>query len=218
MRVKELISIALFAALGTSAQAQIVSSQSQQVVVTDTVKPEKPKMPRSFKWNIKAGFSLDNLNGTDEATWEVTPGFDVDFGLLLNDNGLLYGASMGIMSHGSHMKDVFGGYQNATFRSYGIVIDPIIGYSFPITNAVSIAPYVGPFVGYQLKGSREYDGKEHFRIGGHFDAGINVGLDCYLNKNLYVDFHYKRSFSSSGEIWYKKTYSNKLVLGIGYLF
>ena len=219
MREKRLISIALLAALGISAQAQIVSSRSDQVIVTQQLKEKTPKKPRTFKWNIKAGFSLDNLNGTNDATWAVTPGFDIDFGFLSNDNGLLTGASIGIMSHGSHMKDMYGySDQNATFRSYGLVLDPIIGYSFPITETVNIAPYIGPFIGYQLKGSREYDGKEHFSIGGHLDAGINVGLDCYLNESFYIDFHYKRSFTSSGTIWYEKTYSNKFVLGIGYLF
>ena len=39
MRAKKLISIALFAVLGTSAKAQIVSSQSNQVIVTQEVKP-----------------------------------------------------------------------------------------------------------------------------------------------------------------------------------
>lgn len=209
MRTKKLISVALLAAIGTTAQAQIVSSQSEQVIVTQEVKPEKPKKPktpRTYKWYFKAGASLDDLIGSQNVGG-MTIGYDVSLGILkpTNNEDLLWGLELGVMSMGS----------DDLSRKNAINFSPFIGYNIIDNGSLKIAPYIGPYASYTL-GSW---GHGHvYRWGG----GINVGVGVWLSKSFCFDLHFKRALSYSvKDIPYYNNegcFSQKIVLGVGLAF
>jgi len=86
MKAKKLILGVLLVVFGTSAQAQIVSSQSNRVVVTEQGKTVEPMKQRDSQWYVKAGISMDKLAGsgadTDDKFSDNSVGYDISFGFI----------------------------------------------------------------------------------------------------------------------------------------
>ena len=218
MRAKKLISIALLAALGISAQAQIVSSRSDQVIVTQQIKEKKPKKPRTFKWNLRLGYSFDSMTGGDDLSG--ASGFDASFGISkpFGNNGMFWGVEAGAMSYGACMDD----YDPT--RCIGICATPRIGIKFPIGKEASFNLYGGPYIGYRF-GEKDYnslyysdvdytDSEGHYQyryeyndqvleIEDDIDAGINIGVELFVSKNFFFDIHIKKGLTSSGKSGYR---------------
>lgn len=198
------ITLVMFASFGASVQAQIVSSQSNQVIVHEVIKPKiiKPKKPRSFRWNIRAGYSIDNMN---HQYTDNTNGYDFSVGIVKDFEipNLLWGVDLGLMSHSIKNK-------GKIVSTSEIDISPYIGYIIPIRDNVSVVPYVGPYFGYQW-GFSYFDAT--------FAYGVNAGIEFFITKGLYVDFHYKQGLNSSYDDGkYEDLKASKIVFGLGYQF
>ena len=223
MKTKKLIAIVVLAALGLSAQAQIVSSRSDQVIVTQQVKekkPKKPKKPRTFNWNLRLGYSLDNMTGGEGLS--MTSGFDASFGISksIGNNGLFWGVEAGVMSYGAYLKE---GDRSAS--CVGIALSPRIGMSFPFTGDMTLNIYGGPCIGNRFGDKFFWWGpgsRQELVITERFDAGVNVGAELLVSKSFFFDLHVKKGFTKAGEIWgdqYRERVSSlKIVAGIGFQF
>lgn len=238
MRAKKLISIALLAALGTSAQAQIVSSRSDQVIVTQQIKEKKPKKPRTFKWNIRLGYSFDSMTGGENLSG--ASGFDASFGIskTFGSNGMFWGIEAGAMTYGACMED----YDPT--RCISIGVNPRIGVKFPIGQETSFNLYGGPYISYRF-GERDYHSiyskDQVLDIEDGIGAGINIGAELFVSKNFFFDVHIKKDLVSSGKSGIERDYGDsgyhngsygywdysedlkdisslKIVLGIGFQF
>lgn len=220
MKAKKLISIVLLAAMGTSAQAQIVTSVTDQVVVIEQPKPikeKKPKKPRTFKWNIRAGYSFDKMTGADDMSF--ISGFDGSFGISkpFRNERLFWGVEAGYMTYGAHWKTY-----NSTCIGHVISLNPRIGIKFPIGQKMSLNLYGGPYIGGRIGGDADWiwtedaigydytdasghkhhrkDSREdHLEIDDGIDVGINIGAEFFVTKNIYFDLHFRKGFLSSGE-------------------
>lgn len=223
MRAKRLISIALLAALGTTARAQIVSSRSDQVIVTQQIKEKKPKKPRTFKWNLRLGYSFDSMTGGDDLSG--ASGFDASFGISksFGNNGMFWGVEAGAMTYGACMDD----YDPT--RCIGICVTPRIGVKFPIGKDTSFNLYGGPYIGYRF-GEKDYnniyysdgeytdsEGYSQYRyeyrdqvlkIDDGIDAGINIGAELFVSKNFFFDVHVKKGLTSSGKSGIEREYGD----------
>lgn len=234
MKAKKLIAIVVLVAFGASAQAQIVSSRSDQVIVHQ---PVKVKKPRTFKWNIRAGYSFDNMIGGHDLSG--ISGFDASFGISkpFSSNGLFWGIEAGAMTYGARMED-----SDAT-SCIGINLTPRIGIKIPFAKDIALNIYGGPYIGFGFDGAREHSyktdaqGYEYYQsisIYGDFDIGLNLGVELFINKNFFFDFHVKKGFISSGDSYLSSYISDndywdsnsdekdlfplKIVLGIGVQF
>ena len=209
MRTKHFILIVLLTVLETSAQAQIVSSRSDQVIVTHQIRVKEPKMPRTFKWNLRLGYSVDfmtaghNLSGIS--------GFDASFGVSkpFKNDKIFWGVEAGAMTYGACLK----GYNPQ--RCNSICVNPRIGVKFPIAQKTSFNLYGGPYISYRFGES----GGKFMEIGEGLGGGINIGAELFVSKNFFFDLHTKKDLICSGECWYEyDIFSLKIVLGIGVQF
>ena len=184
MKAKKLFVAAVLAVLGTSAQAQIVSSRSNQVVVTETpvVKEKKPIL-----WYGKAGVSYDmNANNQEDyrGYWDDQDdglGFEVGIGLkqALGNNGAYWGAEVGFMT--ALTEDPDSGDVKKDPSVYAI---PYVGWEFKTTESISIAPYIGPFISYGFENTSIY-------------AGASVGLNVWFNNKYAIGAGYKLLFDDA---------------------
>lgn len=222
MKAKKFIVIAVLAAMGTYAQAQIVSSRSNQVIVHEVEKEPKPKKPRTIKWNIRAGYSYDYMTGGVDLSGRS--GLDVSFGISkpFSDNGLFWGVEAGIMTYGAQM-DIGG------TLSWVIDLNPRIGIDFPLSKNLDLDIYFGPYIGFLPDGKGDYyqESSSYHRplhTDEGIDIGINLGAELFISRNFFFDLHIKKGFMDSGKLLIhdasinKKIKSFKFVLGIGYQF
>ena len=218
MRVKKLISIALFTAIGTTSQAQIVSSQSNQVIVTEQVKPKKPKKPRNFQWYLKAGVSIDDLAGA-KGVGGSSVGYDASFGFIkpTTTEKLFWGSELGIMSIGCESA-----YLDVT-KQHAISVTPFIGYDIANYGNFKISPYIGPYLSYTLNTFEDYyDGNGWIGKDSKLSGGINVGVGFWIGKNFSFDIHFRRALLKNMKGNYHNedysAFSQKIVLGVGFAF
>lgn len=223
MRAKKLISIALLTAIATTAQAQIVSSRSDQVIVTQQIKEKKPKKPRTIKWNLRLGYSFDSMTGSDDLSG--ASGFDASFGISkpFGSSSMFWGVEAGAMTYGACMDD------HDPTRCLSISVNPRIGVKIPIGQKTSFNLYGGPYISYQFGREYEatlydydnsyYDSQRYWHsnysyrfkrldIRDGIDAGINVGTELFVSNNFFFDIHIKKGLASPGRVDY---YDNKVV-------
>lgn len=223
MKAKKIIAIVVLVAFGASAQAQIVSSRSDQVIVTQTPKVEKPKKPRTFKWNIRAGYSFDSMTGVHGLSG--APGVDASFGISkpFRNSDLFWGVEAGVMSHGVRIED------SKAARSYVADLIPHIGIKIPFAKDIALNIYGGPYIGYTFAYDKIYIYVKDLSldIDDGNDIGINLGVELFVSKNLFFDLHVKKGFMSSAishlydDGYYtddKDLFPLKIVLGIGVQF
>lgn len=220
MKTKKLIAIVVLAALGLSAQAQIVSSRSDQVIVTQQVKekkPKKPKKPRTFNWNLRLGYSLDYMTGGEDLS--MTSGFDASFGIFksIGNNGLFWGVEAGVMSYGACMDN------GSPSSCVGINLTPRIGTRLLFIGDNTLNIYGGPYVGYRFDDKISWGhNSQYLGITERVDIGVNVGAELFVSKNFFFDLHVKKGLTKSGKTFGagcdENVSSLKIVAGIGFQF
>ena len=219
MKAKKLIAVVVLIAFGASAQAQIVSSRSDQVIVHQ---PVKVKKPRTFKWNIRAGYSFDNMIGGHDLSG--ISGFDASFGISkpFSSNGLFWGIEAGAMTYGARMED-----SDAT-SCIGINITPRIGINLPFAKEMALNIYAGPYVVYDFgaeefrdiyymyseytdsPGDWQYRSQDTYQglhlCDENIDVGINLGIEFFVSKNFFFNLYMKKGFISLGESVFSDSY------------
>lgn len=189
MKVKKLIAIVVLAALGTSARAQIVSSKSNQVIVTQQVKEKKEKKPKKPKkptqWYGKVGISYDmNSDNHDyRGYWDdQSDGIGAEAGLGLKQSigrsGAYWGAEVGFMTALNEDPD-----SGEVKRDPSIYAIPYVGWEFEVNKTISIAPYIGPFVSYGFMSTHSF-------------VGATAGVNLWLNNKYAIGVNYKQSIGN----------------------
>lgn len=227
MKTKNIISLALFVAIGMTGQAQIVSSRSDQMIVTKEVKvkEKKPRTPWNAKWFLKTGCSLDNMVNANCLSSII--GYDISFGFVHPmKNNINLGGEIGIMSFGTKLDNV------GNAKGLDLFISPNISTKILFLEKMTISPFIGPYISYALKSEniKDYNGNywQGVFLRKVFDYGINIGAYVGLSKNWFLDVHYKRGFAkkggcrdamsrSAGDEWVDVK-TQKIVFGIGYEF
>lgn len=248
MKKKYFIAIlAIWAALTLDAKAQIVTSASDNVVIT------KIKVPRKTKWNFKAGYSMDKMVGLSEAlSTETFAGYDLSFGFtrpFRKNEHLFWGMDLGMMSQQGKSVTLwderFGAMDpvECVFNPKGYVayLDYRFGGKISLGQHFAIAPYLGIYAGFIFDRTKDdYEGDEiscaFTMANGHTgwerftvhddvpEGGASVGLELQLWKHLLFDVHAKRSFTPNYELHggYFETegYANtmKVVMSLGVQF
>lgn len=230
MRTKKLLFFLLLAAFGTMAQAQIVSSRSDQLVVTEVVKP------RTLKWNVRAGYSFDTMTGADGI--KSASGFDASFGISkpFSSNGLFWGIEVGAMSYNAALEGEANneGDDHGPAFTVGFTLAPRIGFKIPIADEMALALYVGPYGAYRLEESttlRNYTSSSYtkakstypyttqtyhtstssekkLKVEDGIDVGLNAGLEFFVSKNFFFNLQVKKSFTETGYLRYESSYSD----------
>ncbi len=200
MRAKKLISIALLAALGTSTQAQIVSSRSDQVIVTQQLKEKKPKKPWLCQWYLKAGVSLDK---SEEYVKETKMGYLLLAGLKspIGQQGAFWGIEAGGIS--STYEDFFSKH-GPVVSNISAIANPYLGWNIDISNQTSIAPHVGPYISYPFDGHPDRS----------ILLGIGIGANVWFSRNIGIGISYHRDVAEND--WTDKT--SKIGLNLLYAF
>lgn len=198
-----MIAVALLVALGTTAQAQIVSSQSQQVVVTQEVKPEKPKKPKKpwvHQWYVKGGIALDK---SEEYEKDTKFGYELLVGLKnpIGKQGAYWGVETGGMS--TTYEDYYS-HHGPVVSTIAAVANPYCGWNFDISNQTSIAPYCGPYLSYAFDGHSDRGAL----------LGVCIGTNVWFSKNIGFGVSYHRDLV--GNDYSDKT--SKIGLNIIYAF
>lgn len=228
MRAKKLIALALLATIGTTVQAQIVSSQSSQVIVTEQSKPQKqkkPKKPRTFKWNLRLEYSFDSMTGAEDLSG--TSGFDTSFGIskAFGNNGMFWGVEAGAMTYGACMND----YHST--RCIVVDIAPRIGIKMPLGEKTALSFYGGPYIGV-TSGNNDTSGKsQDLWFDENADVGLNIGAELFVSNNVFFNLQVKKGLTSAGYSGFgvydgfdwnydssKEIYALKIMLGIGFQF
>lgn len=223
MKAKKFIVIAVLAAMGTYAQAQIVSSRSNQVIVHEVEKEPKPKKPRTIKWNIRAGYSYDYMTGGKSLSG--VSGFDASLGISkpFDNNRLFWGIEAGVMTYGAKMENV------GSVLSWGVDLSPRVGIEIPLSNNLNLDIYFGPYIVYITDGKgRDYWGSYgyHRELHTHegIDIGIHLGIELFISRNFFFDIHINKGFMDAGgvDLGDYSSHSNikslNFVFGIGYQF
>jgi len=180
MRAKKLILFVLLATLGTSAQAQIVSSQSNQVIVTQEVKPEKPKKPWNGKFYAKVELGSDLYTSADKnGDYGSALGYEAEIGLRspIGKAGAIWGAEVGVMSTLADNLDYW--YGKGEESGNAVFASPYIGWRLGIGSNTSIVPYIGPYFKMPI------DIED-----GDFRVGPSAGLELWFNK-IAIGANYK---------------------------
>lgn len=195
-RTKKLIAVALLAAIGTTAQAQIVSSQSEQVVVTQEVEPVKPKTPIKYSYYVKGCVSMDFLTLKESGVKEFETsciGYELVFGLTnaAYSKGLVWGIELGGMSnlnyHNYYFERDGGGYESES--DFSLQASPYLGLKIK-NKHVSISPYLGPFVCY---------GADNLSSA-QWRAGISAGFNAWLSMQWAIGLNFKKDlWEDSGD-------------------
>ena len=174
-------------------------------------KEEKTKLPKTLKWNFRAGYSFDNMTGDSELSG--VSGFDASVGITMpfGYKGLFWGVDVGIMTYGTHCDD-------GDISVFGADIAPKVGITIPLKQKMALNVYGGPYVGYIFDGDWIYQ-----RVDLHedVDVGVNLGVELFVSKKVFFDLHVKKGFMSLGETYYydySDISSLKIVLGVGLQF
>lgn len=204
MRAKKLISFVLLATLGTSAQAQIVSSRSDQRIVTieqAPVKEKKPKERKPIKCYVEVGPSLDVLNG-NHLGYDLSLAFRQPFG---NDS-FFWGIKFGGMSRS---------YDDNKDSGSVLSINgsPIMGCNVDASKTISVAPFIGPYISYDLGKMNETQA---------LDLGFTAGLNIWINNKYSLGLQFRKGFQMAVEGWNNGHLEEyrfaKVTLSLGYSF
>ena len=230
--MRKFLLLAVLASACVAAQAQDetttgqkIGSQSEIVnkkIIVEPPKPKKPKKPRKFRWNVRAGYSIDQLTGVSNEL-SSTSGFDAGLGVVfpIGKKGFFLDTEVGAVSFRAKIKEGKGGGLGVSIH-----LSPTLGFKFPLAKNLAIAPYIGPYISFNVtngydynstyyhiyrKGNQEsssylsdWDYRENFYQGKEveadnlLDAGINVGVKFFLSKKFYVDIHCRKGFANFG--------------------
>lgn len=156
--------------------AQIVSSRSEDIVITEQVKPKKPKTPRNFDFYVKAGVAMEKVTSPIDMSFKV--GYDVDFGFMkpIGENGAYWGMEAGVMSY-SYL-DGWSGYSYSKMTA--IVASPFVfGWHFKASDNITISPFVSPFFDYTIENAG-------------WDFGLTAGANLWINKKIGLGLYVRK--------------------------
>ena len=173
-----------------------------------------PKWKRKFKVNIRAAYAIDFCNYDfefegEEYNIKSSSSFDVGAGLVfpLKDENMFVGGDLGISL--LYLKWTL---DDDNSVSPFVYLAPYWGYKFMIGKHTSIAPYIGPYIGYRRsEGSLYYVDyyDEHlvylfnyvdYDIKGEFNYGLHLGAKLFLSSSFYFDLHCMKNFSNVGNL------------------
>lgn len=196
----------------------------------DAAEHQRKKIHRKFKWNIKLGYSLDNMTGS-RGSYSSSSGADIGAGVLykFKTSDFFIGGDVFLSSYATQRKDI----PSKKLSAWGVGANPYVGYGFVLSENISINPYFGPW--FCLTGAdqddswwfngygNDLDNRWSLNIHNRIDIGINVGFDFFITKYFYFDVHYKKGFAPQGSLKYYHAsdvhlHSSKFVAGVGILF
>ncbi len=190
MNVKKIVTLIVLAAFGISSQAQVVSSESENLFV---IKTKKPKKPKKFMLYVKAGIGPDMLSVTPEYSENVDIregrfGYEVDFGIKhkIGAKGFYWGAELGALSSidlDESYPDGTISYDTDTKQVISLLFTPLIGYDINAGESTTISPYIGPSIGL-VDFEKGID-------------GLSVGANIWFNQKWALGINYKYSYSFS---------------------
>lgn len=150
MKGRRLFSVLTFAVLALFVQAQTTSVQKGET-------SEKKHSSRSLFGKLQAGYSFDNMTGTNDLS--PISGFDVELGLLkeFRGSGLFLGMDVGFLSTGTKWKCIDSmpfAYEDEGMIKHsaiGFSLTPYAGMRLSLSKNVSLSPFVGIYGGRFIK-------------------------------------------------------------------
>lgn len=232
--MKKLLIFAVMAAMGFSAQAQLMRS---------TTFYEKERVPAT--WYLRAGLSVNNVAGANEFTdnregrsigsklgYDIAIGFQKPF----QDGGFYWGMEFGLGTRGAKNERSSETYSlKKSFVAHDIKLTPLMfGYKYAFSDMVSLDVHLGAFGGFAYAGKGNVDEKWSSTSGeeensnehgiGHaldtrFDAGIQAGVGVWFSR-FNVDLTYQRGFMPINPVMFDYEYgkSSNLILRVGVSF
>ncbi len=200
--MKKMLILVLMMAVLSPVSAQIVSSQSERVIVTKEPKVKKKNKPRKVKFLVKGGiggdFEEDNLFG-----------YEASFGIAMpvGKKGLLWMPEIGFMSRGHYSFINLTGHKETGGKIFSPQISPInFGWKLRMNKNVSFLPVVGLYAGYFFGSSSHFSDyvyninfnhdsahKYEYSEDG-FDVGANIGLNFLIKERFILGIQSRFGF------------------------
>lgn len=194
----------------------------------DMYEKEHPTKKRKFRWNIRVGYSFDDFTGCEYGSSSANSGIDAEIGVLypFPKSDLVIGFDVFYATIGAKVSD-------ESFSSSSFGCSPYLGYQLTIANKLSITPYIGPYICYKyakgvIVGNNYSDNRRiRYDIGGDPSWGCNIGVNCFISNNFYLNFHCKKALNTTCSEHSYASYSNnddtmlhaiKYVFGVGCIF
>ena len=178
--MRNFIVILILSAIAQMSFAQIVSSRSEDIVVTEQVKPKKPKTPRNFDFYIKAGVAMEKVTSPIDMSFKV--GYDVDFGFMkpMGNDGAYWGMEAGVMSY-----SYLDGYGYTYSKMTAIVASPFVfGWHFKVNDNMTVSPFIAPFADYTIENAG-------------WDFGLTAGAHLWFNKKVGLGLYVRKGFAET---------------------
>lgn len=232
--MKKLLIFAVMAAMGLSAQAQLMRS---------TTFYEKERVLAT--WYLRAGMSINNVAGANEFTDNGEGrsigsklGYDIAIGFQksIKDKGFYWGMEFGLGTRGAKNERSSETYSlKRSFVAHDIKLTPLMfGYKYAFSDVLSLDVHLGAFGGFAYAGKgkedqkwsstseEEKDSNEYgidHALDTRFDAGIQAGVGVWLSR-FNVDLTYQRGFMSINPVMFGYEYgkSSNLILRVGVSF
>lgn len=202
------------------------------LLAMDAADHARKKIKRHFKWNIKAGYSLDKMTGDGNSSF--SSGTDISLGVVypLKNSNYVIGGDLFFATYSFNYKK--GSlYSDVSLKTSGIGIAPYVGYKYTLSNNVALVPYIGPWIAttggckndfYWFNGyGEDLEKRVYWKISDGVKTGLNIGLNFFVSKSFYFDIHCKKGIMREGERHQyhheiEGLHSLKLVAGIGIIF
>ena len=191
------------------------------LLAMDAANHARKKVNRHFKWNIKAGYSLDKMTGDGNSSF--SSGTDISVGIVfpLKNSDYVIGGDLFFATYSFNYDDKY-----VSLKTSGIGIAPYVGYKYTLSNNTALVPYIGPWVAVAGGDDDYLLDREELVLWEIYDGvkwGLNIGVDYFVLKNFYLDIHCKKGFMREGVRWRHGEgrdglHSLKLVAGIGVFF
>ncbi len=163
-----------------------------------------PKKKRTFKWDVRAGVSLNTMTGGKNITY--TYGADVGAGILfpLKNKKIVLGVDACYTVFGAKL-DLD---KKNDILAVGIGLFPYIGAKLQVNNTMQIMPYIGPFATMLAQDLSTDDSRDNKAIKlrvcpDNPPAGAHVGAKLFITSKFYLDIHCIKSLSSNNLRYYE---------------
>ena len=177
MNVKKILTLVVLATFGLSSQAQIVSSESENVY---RIKTKKPKV--SFFY-IKAGIGSEAIlfkhsGKTKIEETSFTAEADLGYKHSIGTKGFFWGAEAGV-AKSQTVDESWGddGQRFDTENTITLAITPLIGYDFKAGESTTLSPFLGPSIGL-------IDFEDAL-------VGLSVGANIWFNQKWAIGVNFK---------------------------
>lgn len=194
--MKKMLTSVLLMVVLSPVSAQIVSSQSERVIVTKEPKVKKEKKPRTMKFMLKGG-----IGGDFEE--DNSFGYEASFGIAMpvGKKGALWMPEIGFMSRGRNSFIDLDGYKETGGKCFTLQVSLInFGWKLRVNNDISFLPVVGLYGGYSFGRSDFFDwvykldNKEEHSGDIGFDIGANIGLNFLIKERFLLGIQSRFGF------------------------